>query len=132
MVPAPCVFQPVGEIEVQQADGVDGVEVEIPVASALRLFADGERGVVDGAVLEELLVDILHLDNELLALVVLTVDVEHGAAGVHPVTELLGVQIGDFLHVLLAAEHGVEEAFQEFFVEFPAKQSLEAEVGMWV
>ena len=132
VVPAVRVVESVGEVEVEQSYGVHGVEVEVPVASSLRLLTYWERGVVYGAVLEELLVHVLHLHDELLSTVVLAVHVEHCASCVHAVAELLGVEVRDLLHVLLSAEHGVEEALQQLLVELRAEQPLESEVGMRV
>ena len=117
MVPALGVLKAVSKIEVQQTDGVDRIEMKIPLASTLRLFADGKRGIVDGAVFEKLLVDVLHLYNKLLALVVLTINIEHGAAGIDAVAKLLRVEICDILNVLFAMEHRVQKAYKQFLVK---------------
>ena len=71
----------VGELEVEDADGVDAFELEIPF-SLHRLLLNGEGGVVDAPVLEEWLVGVLHFHDDLLASVVLALDVEHTVARV--------------------------------------------------
>jgi hypothetical protein len=50
------------EDEVEDADGVDGGELEVPVA-ALGLLLDGEGGVEDAAVFEEVLFGLLGSDD---------------------------------------------------------------------
>ena len=102
MVPALCVLKTVGKVEVQQANRVDWIEMEVPVSSTLCLFSDGERRIIDGAVFEELLVYVLHLHDEFLSLVILAIYVEDGSAGIHTVTKLFGVEISYVLHVLFA------------------------------
>ena len=117
MVPPLGILKPIGKVEVEQANGVHGVQVEVPVASTLCLLAYGEGGIVDGAVLEKLLVNVLHLHNKLLALVVLAIHVEDGAAGIHAVAQLLGVKVRHVLHVLFAMKHGVQKADEQLLVK---------------
>ena len=91
--------------------------MKVPIASTLRLFADGKSGIIDGAVFEKLLVDVLHLYDKLLALVVLTINIEDGAAGINAVAKLLRIKICDILNVLFAMEHRVQEAYKQFLVK---------------
>lgn len=104
--------------------------MKVPVAAALRLFADRKSGIIYSAVFEELLIDVLHLDNKLLATVVFAVNVEHGAARIAPVAQLLRIQISDVAHDLFAMENGVQKADKKFFVKLRTKQALETKIGM--
>ncbi len=130
VVPTAGIGQTLRKIEIQQTNSVNGVQVEIPVAAALSLLADGKGGIVNRAVLEELLVDVLHLHDKLLAAVVLAVNVEDGTARVQTVAELLGVQVSNVAHVLLAVEYGVQKTHKEFFVELRTEQTFETEISM--
>ena len=132
MVPAAGVFFTLGKVEVQEADGVDRVQVEVPVAATLCLLADGKRGIIYRAVLEELLVHVLHLHDELLATLVGAIHVEDGTASVGAVAEVLGVEVGDVAHRLLAVEQGVEETHEQLLIELGTEEPLETEIGMGV
>lgn len=63
--------------------------MEVLVASTLRLLTNGERRIINSAVLKELLIHVLHLHYKLLALVVLTVYIEYGTACIGTVAKLL-------------------------------------------
>ena len=132
MVPAAGVLFTLGKVEVQEADGVDRVQVEVPVAATLCLLADGKRGIIYRAVLEELLVHVLHLHDELLATFVGAIHVEDGTASVGAVAEVLGVEVGDVAHRLLAVEQGVEETHEQLLIELGTEEPLETEIGMGV
>ena len=132
MVPAPGVLLTLGKVEVQEADGVDRVQVKIPVTATLRLFANGKRGIVYSAVFEKLLVDVLHLHDEFLATFVGAVHVEYGTACVGAVTEVLRVEVCNVAHRLLAVEQGVEETYKQFFVELGPEKTFKSEISMWV
>jgi hypothetical protein len=80
------------EDEVEDADGVDGGELVVPVAFE-GLFLDG--GVVDAAVFEEVLFGFLDFDDEALAAEGLAVDVEDGFAVYRCAAELFGVAEGE-------------------------------------
>ena len=132
MVPAFGILQPISEVEVKQAYGVDWIEMEVPIASTLCLFANGEGRLIYGAVLEKLLIHVLHLHYELLALVALTIYIEYGTACIGTVAKLLGIKIRDVLNVLLAVKHGVQKADKQLLVELRAEQALKAEICMWI
>ena len=117
MAPPLGILKPIGKVEVEQTDDVDRVETEVPLSATLCLLAYRESGIVDGAVLEELLIYVLHLDDELLTLIVLTIHVEYSTSSVGTVAKLLGVEISDILHILLTMEHGVKEADEQLLVE---------------
>ena len=98
----------VREAEVQDADGVHAFQLVVPY-SLWGLFADGEGGVVDAAVFEELLFALLHFYHEHLAVVVLAIDVEYGTAVVFLGADVFGIQVGDVLYLLASVEQGVEK-----------------------
>ena len=126
-----CAVLVVGEDEVEDADGVHGLQLEVPVASH-GLLPDGERGIVDAAVLEVVLLGLLHLDDELLALLVLAVDVEDGLAVDVACAEMFVVEVGDVADDLMTVEQGIEETDEQVLVHLRAEELLEAEVGVWV
>jgi hypothetical protein len=72
---------------------------------------------------------ILHLDDELLALLVLAVQVVDGFAVGFGSALLLGVQVREVLDLLAVAEYLVEKVNQQFLVELRAEQPLEAKIG---
>ena len=88
MVPALGILQTFGQVEVGQTDGVYWIEMKVPIATTLCLFVYGERRIIYSAVLEELMVYILHLHNELLSLVVLAINIEDGTASINSVAKL--------------------------------------------
>ena len=102
--------------------------MKVTIATTLCLFAYGERRIIYSAVLEELMVYILHLHNEHLFLVVLAIHVEDGAAGIHAVAQLLGVKVRHVLHVLFAMKHGVQKADEQLLVKLRAEQALKTEI----
>jgi hypothetical protein len=90
---------------------------------------DREGGVVDAAVLEEVLLGFLDLDDEAFAADRLAVDVEDGFAIYRCTTKLFGVTEGKVGYLVVGGEEGVEEVDQEIFVRFGAENALEAKVG---
>ena len=46
MAPPLGILKPIGKVEVEQANGVHGVQMEVPVASTLCLLAYGEGGMI--------------------------------------------------------------------------------------
>ena len=115
-------------VEVDDGDDVDGRELVVPLLTALGLLAYGEGGVVDGAVLHEGLGGVLHLDDEALAALVHAVYVEYGLALDGAVGEVLAVEVLEVGYDLLALEEGVEEVYEQVFVDLLAEDALEAEV----
>ena len=117
----------VGELEVEDADGVYPLELEVPYPLH-RLLLYGEGGVVDAPVLEERLVGVLHLHDDLLPPVVLALDVEHAVARVlhHPYVLVSGE--GDIPYPLVAVQNGVEKADEQVLVGLCGEKPLEAEV----
>ncbi len=90
---------------------------------------DGEGGVVNAAVFEEVLLGFLDFDDEAFAADGLAVDVEDSFAVDRCATELLCVAEGEVGDLVVGGEESIEEVDQEFLVEFGAEDALEAEVG---
>ena len=67
------------EDEVEDTDCIDGLEIVVPSALA-GLFTDGEGGIEDGTLLEEILLGLLHLYDEFLAAAAFAIDVENSLA----------------------------------------------------
>ena len=115
--------------EVEQGNGIDMIELEIPLIPLGRLFSDREGGVEEGAILEIRLVRILHFYNELLAVFALTIYIKDGSAVGIDISHMLRVQIRYVLHNLFAIKQAVEEANEQILVHCCSKNSLETEVG---
>jgi hypothetical protein len=131
MVEAVFAVLVVGEDEVQDADHVDILQVEVPVAAGC-LFTDGVSGVENAAVFEIVLLGLLHFDDELLAIGVLAIDIEDGLAVCKACTKVLVVEILDVDDFLVTVEQGIEETDEQVFVHLCTEELLEAEVGIWV
>ena len=91
--------------------------MKVPFSTTLCLFAYGEGGIIYGTVLEELLIYILHFNNEFLAFVVLAIYIEYSTACISTIAKLFGIKILDVLNVLFPMEHGVQEADKQFLVK---------------
>ena len=63
--------------EVQDSDGIDGTQFKVPFAFE-GLFLDGKGCIVDAAVFEKILFCFLDFDDEAIAILGLTVEVENG------------------------------------------------------
>ena len=113
------------------ADGVYALQFVVPIPP-WSLLPDGERRIIDASVLEELLFAFLHLHDEMFALLVLAVHIEHGTPVVLLRAEVFGVQVGDVLYLFPSVQQGVEEADEQFLVYFRTEQLLECEVGIKV
>ena len=105
----------VGEDEIQDSNRIDTFEPEIP-NTFLSLTLDRESGIEYTPVLEELLLRLLHLDDERLALLVLAINIKDGTAVAITIAEILAIEIGKVLHLLPFIEERVEEANQQFLV----------------
>ena len=103
------------ELEVEDAHGVDFLEVIAPIFSSHGLVLDGEGGIEHTAVFVKLLVGVLHLDDEVVAVFVLAIHVENGAA-VAVLSEMLAGQIADVRDDLLPLEEGIKETDEQIFV----------------
>ncbi len=116
-------------IEVEQCHHIHVVEAKVPVGPLGSLLAYGEGGVEEGTVFEELLEGVLHLHDELLAVLVLAIDIEYGlAVGIH-VTHMLAVEEMHVSDDLLSVEQRVEEIDEQILVGRGAEYALEAKVG---
>jgi hypothetical protein len=116
------------ENEIEDANGVDGAEFKIPFAFE-RLFLDGEGGVVDAAIFEEVLFGLLDFDDEPIAVLGLAVDVEDGFTIELCTAKILGVFERQILDVVMGGQDGIEEIDQETFIWFGAEDAFEAKIG---
>ena len=103
-------------IEVEQGNGVDMVELEIPFITLGSLLTDREGGIEQGTVLEVCLVGILHFHDKLLAVFSFAIYIEDGlAVGIY-ISHVLRVQILHVLNNLSSVEQAVEETNQQILV----------------
>ncbi len=117
------------EIEVEECHGVDVLELEIPFVSFSRLFANGESGIEKRAVLEVLLVGILHFHYELFSVLVFAIHVKYGFALGIDIADVLAVEVGHVANDLLTIEKRVEKVDEQVFVGRSAEYPFEPEVG---
>ena len=75
---------------------------------------------------------LLHLDDELLALLVLAIDIEDGLAVDVARAKMFAVEIRDVPDDFMTVEKRIEEADEQVFVHLRAEQLLETEVGVGI
>ena len=114
--------------EVHEEDSDDGFQLVVPAAAPATLGGHGLGDVVDGAVAEEDLAGVLHLDDYHLALGRLAEDVVDARLVVNRVPVHLLVGEGEIRHLILALEQLVQEVYQKVFVHLLAKYDLEADI----
>jgi len=119
------------EHEIQDADGIDRLQAEEPSA-LLALRTDGERRVIDRAVLEPLQLCLLHLDDDLVALLVLAINIEYGAPVLLCVAQQLVGQQCEALDDLSPLQQGVDKVERQVLVGLRAEEVLEAVVGVGI
>ena len=115
------------ETKIQDANGVDGLQTIIPIATRC-LLAHGERRIVNAAVLEELLLAFLHFHQKILAPLVRAVDIEHGTAVIFLRAQMFRIEIGDVLDFLASLQESVEKTDKQVLVDFCSKKFLEREI----
>ena len=115
--------------EVEQGNGIDMIELEIPVTPLWCLFTDREGGVEKGAILEIRLVGILHFNDELLTVFALAIYIKDGSAVGIDISYVFWIQIRYVLYNLSAIKQAVEEANEQILVHCCSENSLETEVG---
>ena len=90
---------------------------------------DGEGGIVNAAVFEEVLLGFLNFDDETIAVLSLTIDIKNSFAVNGRATKLFGVFEGEILDVMMGGEDSVEEVDEQTFVRFGAEDAFEAKIG---
>ena len=103
--------------EVEYADGIDLVELEVP-SSLWRLLLNGEGAVEYASILKVFLFGLLHLYQEFFSLFVTAVYVEDGLPFCGVVTEVLHVEVVEGFDDLGPVKQRVEEADEQVFVGF--------------
>ena len=85
--------------EIQDTDHIDSLQFIIPLTTPC-LLPDREGGIEYTAVLEELLLATLHLYQEFLTFLILTVHVKYSPTVILLRSKMLGVKIGHILNHL--------------------------------
>ncbi|OQA11261.1 MAG: hypothetical protein BWY66_00027 [bacterium ADurb.Bin374] len=117
------------EDEVKDGDGIDRLEIVVPFALD-DLFANRKRRVIQGAILEELLLALLDLDDELLTTLGLAVEVENRPTIEIAVSKMLVFHITNrFDRAMLILQQFVQKIEKKFLVILLAEQPLEPVVG---
>ena len=115
--------------EVQYADGVHGLQPVVPAPAFRCLVLLEQRRVVDTAVFEELLPDILQLNDKLLPPPVFAEQVKDRLPVDQAPALHLRIQIRQLMDLLTLAQHLVQEVDQQLLVKLRSEKLLEAEVG---
>ena len=116
-------------IVVEDVEGIDGRDV-IDALALDGILADEPADVGDGAVGEEVLSCALHLDDEVLVVLVAAVDVEDDLLLGLGESVMGGGEIGDVCDGAdILRDAGVEEMDEEILVLLVAEDTVEAEVG---
>ena len=106
----------VAHFVVEQSYHIDVFELVVPYIALLGLLADWEGSIVERTVFKKSLIGILHLDDKLLALLVLTIDVENGLAFRADIPDVFAVEKCHVLYDLLAIKEGVEKVDEQVLV----------------
>ena len=96
----------IAHLIVEQGHHIDMFKLIVPNVTLLGLLADWEGCVVERTVFKKSLIGILHLDDKLLALLVLTIDVENGLAVGTDIPDMLAIEERHVLYDLLAIKRG--------------------------
>ena len=121
----------IGKDEIQNPDCIDPFKFKIP-NSFLTLILDRKSGIEYTSVLKELLLGLLHLNDERLSLLILTVNIKDSSAITIAIAKVLTVKIGKIPHHFLAFEQRIEEANQQILIERSTEQLLKAEVRVGI
>jgi Na+/H+ antiporter NhaA len=120
----------VREYEIQYAYGIDAFQIEVPVRAALTLLAYGKSGVEYASVFKIALLYLLHLNDELLAVLVLAIYVENSLSFTIVFTKFLAVEVLYVLDDLLVVKQGVQETDEQVLVHLRTEKFFETEVGI--
>ena len=119
------------EREVQHTYGIDTAQAVIPIAF-LGLVTDWEGAVEYAPVLEELLLCLLHLNEDALACYRLAIDIEYSLAFCFCRAELFGIQICKVCNFLMTLQQGIQETDEQILIHFRPEQFLEGKVSIEV
>ena len=119
----------VAHLIVEQSYHIDVFELVVPYVTLLGLLTNREGCVLERTVFKKSLIGILHLDDKLLALLVLTIDVENGLAVGTDIPDMLAIEERHVLYDLLAIKEGVEKVDEQVLVWNSAEDALETEIG---
>ena len=105
------------------------VKLEVPVSSLWSLFTDGEGRIEQRAILEIPLISILHLHDELLAILILAIHIEDSLAFSVDIPHMLTVQVLHVLDDLKTFKQRVQKVDEQILVRLCPKDALETEIG---
>ena len=92
--------------EIQDTHHIDSLQLIIPF-SPFGLFTNRKSRIKDTAVLEELLFTTLHLNQELLALLILTIDIKYGPTVIFLCSEMFCIKVSYILDYLLLEQERI-------------------------
>ena len=121
-----CLFF---QVEVQKGNSIYMVKFEVPVCTLGSLFTDRECGIEQRAVLEILLVSVLHLNDELLALLILAIHIKDVLALSKDIPHMLTVQVLHILDDLKTVKQRVQKVDEQILVRLCSKDALETKIG---
>jgi len=93
------------------------------------LFLNGKRRIVNTTIFKEVLFSFLDFDNEMIAVVSLTVNIKNGFTIDRSISQFLSIFKGQISNVMVVGEESIEEVNQYSFIRFGAEDAFEAKVG---
>ncbi len=95
----------------------------------MALFLDGETGVVDAAVFEEVLFSFLEFNDKAFPLGAVAVEVKNGFAVDLGGAQVFSGGVGEVLDLVVGRQQAVEKVDEKGFVGFGTEQFFEAEIS---
>ena len=114
--------------EIHDADEIHGSQFEIPIA-AWSLLPNRKSRVVDAAVFEEILLGLLHFDEELFARRAGAIQIKDRLAVEFGDTEEFAFRVSQILNLVMWRQQLIQEINQQILVRFFAEDFLEAKIS---
>ena len=115
--------------EIHEKDAIDGLQFEFPPRPLLPLPGDGLREIEQRPLAEILLAPVLHLDDELLAVVRRAINVIDAVAVFHRISQHFFINKLNVFDVPLAHQQIVQEINQQILVDFLPEDAFETDIG---
>ena len=124
----PAASPSVKETEAKQADGIDGIQLEIPLFSCQNLVADREGGIEKFSIPEENGRIFLHFYDDGFIACCLAIDIEHAIPSHFHRIQLLWFEELQITDTVLPrqADNGVEKINEELLVRLSVEDAVNA------
>ena len=116
------------KLKIQNADGVNSGQLVIPIAFN-RLLLNRKSGIKQAAILEIILLGLLHFDNKSLATGTAAGKIENCLAINSSSAQLLAIGIVQISDLMVIRQQAIQEINQQRFIRVFAEQFFKAEIG---